>query len=60
MKRASESRQSKPAETGVETAAGKTLPEQRDCGPSVDTWPILDGDGKPIPSKERGGAPPGS
>ena len=35
-------------------AGGKRIPDKpRDCGPHVDTWPILDtqGDDAPTPSK---------
>ena len=39
-----------PASTG-----GKTIPEKRDCGPSVDSWPILDKNGRPIPASDGGG-----
>ena len=27
---------------------GAVIPAQRDCGPSVDTWPILDSEGESI------------
>ena len=33
-------------------SAGKTLPDKRDCGPNVDSWPILDSQGRPIPDDE--------
>jgi hypothetical protein len=61
MKRASESPQSKQSASGAKPVPDRTLADTRDCGPSVDSWPILDADGKPIRSEERrGGAPPGS
>ena len=47
-----ESRATKRREDTPAQSAGKTIPDKRDCGPEVDTWPILDSQGKPIPDPQ--------
>jgi hypothetical protein len=47
----------KPSQGKPVKQAGKTIPDKpRDCGPHVDTWPILDaeaGDSPRASAKER-------
>jgi hypothetical protein len=53
MKNSSSDTERRPAKQ-----AGKTVPDKpRDCGPHVDTWPILDADAgdTPKPRAQKGG-----
>ena len=53
MKNSSSDTERRPAKQ-----AGKTVPDKpRDCGPHVDTWPILDADAgdAPKPRAQKGG-----
>ena len=39
-------------ESQARSTTGRTIPDKRGCGPDVDTWPILDKQGRPIPDNE--------
>lgn len=49
----------RPERDAPATAGSKTIPDKRDCGPSVDSWPILDKQGRPIPAEKGGKSSPG-
>lgn len=50
---------SRPQRDAPASAGLKTIPDKRDCGPNVDSWPIPDEDGRPMSADENGKSSPG-